>query len=74
MDEVKETGITIIITKRGRPVSRLAPIEPETGTIIGLLPELSGFWDDPSETVIDPSYMELLGEDADLDDTTRRGA
>lgn len=73
LDEVKETGVSIVITKRGRPVSRLAPIEPETGTIFGLLPEFSGFWDDPSEMVIDPSYMELLGEDTHLDDPSRRG-
>jgi len=73
MDEVKDTGISIVITKRGRPVSRLVPIEPETGTILGLLPEFSGFWDDPSETVIDPSHMEQLGEDTHLDDPTSRG-
>ncbi|MCY4367938.1 MAG: type II toxin-antitoxin system Phd/YefM family antitoxin, partial [bacterium] len=27
MDEVNETGVPIIITKRGRPVSRLVPAD-----------------------------------------------
>ena len=52
MDEVNETGVPIIITKRGRPVSRLLPAEPPNAGIRGLFPELEGFWDDPSETFL----------------------
>ena len=65
MDEVEETGVPIVVTKRGRPVSRLVPVEPARGTISGLLPEFSGLWDDPSETVIDPADMDLLGATRD---------
>lgn len=64
MDEVQETGVPIVVTKRGQPVSRLVPVEPARGAISGLLPEFSGLWDDPSETVIDPSDVDLLGEDS----------
>jgi len=28
MDEVAETGAEIVITKRGKPVARLVPVEP----------------------------------------------
>lgn len=28
LDEVAETGETIVVTKRGRPVARLGPMEP----------------------------------------------
>ena len=29
LDEVAETGIPLVVTKRGRPVARLTPIEGE---------------------------------------------
>lgn len=28
LDEVAETGETIVVTKRGKPVARLGPLEP----------------------------------------------
>lgn len=52
MDEVNETGATIVITKRGRPVCRLVPVEREGRGISGMFPELAGLLDDPSETVV----------------------
>ena len=60
MDEVSETGVPIIITKRGRPVSRLVPAHHEDPGIRGLFPELEGLWDDPSETVVDPSDLDAV--------------
>lgn len=60
MDEVNETGTTIVITKRGRPVSRLVPVERERRGISGMFPELAGLVDDPSETVIDPEDVRAL--------------
>ena len=35
MDEVAETGEEIVITRRGRPVSRLAPCREPPDTIFG---------------------------------------
>ena len=29
LDEVAETGIAIVITKRGRPVARVVPVQPD---------------------------------------------
>ncbi|WP_419840236.1 type II toxin-antitoxin system Phd/YefM family antitoxin [Candidatus Poriferisodalis sp.] len=67
MDEVRDTGIQIVVTKHGRPVSRLVPVErPQTG-VLGAFPEFSGFWDDPAETVIDPAAVAALTGADDLD-------
>ena len=60
MDEVNETGTTIVITKRGRPVSRLVPVEREGRGISGIFPEFRGFVDDPAETVIGPEDVRAL--------------
>ena len=60
MDEVNETGVTIVITKRGRPVSRLVPVEREGRRISGILPAYGGFWDDPAETVISAEDVRAL--------------
>lgn len=37
MDEVASTGGTIIITKRGKPVARLAPVAEERPQALGCL-------------------------------------
>jgi prevent-host-death family protein len=29
LDEVAETGIAVVVTKRGKPVARVVPVEPE---------------------------------------------
>jgi len=35
MDRVAETGGAIVITKRGRPIARLVPVEPPARSIFG---------------------------------------
>ena len=62
MDEVNESGIPIVITKRGKPVSRLVPAGGEGKGICGMFPELAGFWDDPNETVIDPEAVAAMAD------------
>jgi prevent-host-death family protein len=53
MDEVQATGLPVLITKRGKPVARLAPIEVQTQTespeaIFGCL---RGFLAKPGQTI-----------------------
>ena len=60
MDEVNETGVPIIITKRGRPVSRLVPADQPDAGIRGLFPELKRLWDDPAETVVDLADIDAM--------------
>ena len=76
MDEVNETGATIVITKRGRPVSRLVPVERARRGISGIFPEFAGFVDDPSETVIGPEDVQALeaGWDVSQSPSAPRGA
>jgi prevent-host-death family protein len=37
MDRVEKTGNDIVITKRGRPVARLAPVTTRPRTLVGAL-------------------------------------
>lgn len=37
MDSVAETGNTVVITKRGRPIARLVPVEDPPATLAGFL-------------------------------------
>lgn len=52
LDDVAETGDTIVVTKRGKPVAKLVPLEaPESlvGSVTYLVPEDEVFaplWDD----------------------------
>ena len=63
MDEVNETGVPIVITKRGRPVSRLVPADRNQTGIRGLFPELAGMCDDPSETVVGLADIDAMVDD-----------
>ncbi|HVA28982.1 MAG TPA: type II toxin-antitoxin system prevent-host-death family antitoxin [Candidatus Baltobacteraceae bacterium] len=35
MDEVQRTGAEVVITKHRKPIARLVPAQPRTGSIIG---------------------------------------
>lgn len=35
LDQVEETGETLVITKRGRPVARIVPVSPPRRTLRG---------------------------------------
>jgi prevent-host-death family protein len=37
MDEVQSKRVTVVITKRGKPVAKLVPIESKTDDIFGFL-------------------------------------
>jgi prevent-host-death family protein len=37
MDEVAETGESLVITKNGKPISRLVPYRQKPGTLYGAL-------------------------------------
>lgn len=70
MDEVRATGIEIVVTKHGRPVSRLVPVVRSQAGVVGAFPEFSGFWDDPDETVIEMASVAALADAEDLDSAT----
>ncbi len=37
MDEVRETGEEITVTKRGKPIARMVPVEREVGSFFGAM-------------------------------------
>jgi prevent-host-death family protein len=37
MDSVSETGTSIVVTKRGRPVAMLAPVRPSRNSLRGVM-------------------------------------
>jgi prevent-host-death family protein len=37
MDEVQTKRLTVVITKRGKPVAKLVPVEPHVDDIFGFL-------------------------------------
>jgi prevent-host-death family protein len=39
LDEVARTGVTLIVTKRGKPVAKLTPVEPPPSLIGSILYE-----------------------------------
>ena len=41
LDQVAETGMPIVVTKRGRPVARVVPIEPSNDVLSGSLEVLT---------------------------------
>lgn len=41
LDQVAETGMPIVVTKRGHPVARVVPIEPTTDVFSGSLQVLA---------------------------------
>lgn len=66
MDEVAETGREIVITKNGRPVSRLAPYLERPETLFGIdegVLEIVGDIVEP----IDVEWDAVTGEGWDLD-------
>ena len=37
MDSVSETGVPVVVTKRGRPVAMLAPVRPSRNALRGIM-------------------------------------
>jgi len=44
-------------------VANLVPAGGEGMGICGAFPEFAGFWEDPSETVIDPESVAAMADD-----------
>lgn len=37
MDSVSQTGVPVVVTKRGRPIAMLAPVRPSRNTLRGIM-------------------------------------
>ena len=66
MDEVNETGVPLVITKRGRPVSRLMPAGFEPRGIRGRYKGLIAVVDNPDEgAYTEDEWDQIMDEWAD---------
>ncbi len=60
MDEVQATRETIIITKRGRPVAKLVPVEKPSRKLFGCLTGKVEIIGDIESPVVPPEVWEAL--------------
>jgi len=54
MDEVQTKRLTVVITKRGKPVAKLVPVEPQVDDIFGFLRGKGTITDDVVSPALTP--------------------
>jgi prevent-host-death family protein len=60
MDDVKATGEPVIVTKRGKPVVKVIPAEPEKGDILGFMAGEFEIVGDIESPVVPPSHWKIM--------------
>jgi prevent-host-death family protein len=60
MDDVQATGEPVIVTKRGRPVVKVIPAEPEKGDILGFMAGEFEIVGDIESPVVPPSHWKIM--------------
>ncbi len=60
MNDVQATGEPVIVTKRGKPVVKVIPAEPEKGDILGFMAGEFDIVGDIESPVVPPSYWKIM--------------
>jgi len=60
MDNVQATGEPVIVTKRGKPVVKVIPAEPEKGNILGFMAGEFEIVGDIESPVVPPSHWKIM--------------
>ena len=60
MDDVQATGEPVIVTKRGKPVVKVVPAEPEKGDILGFMAGEFEIVGDIESPVVPPSHWKIM--------------
>ena len=60
MNEVQATGEPVIVTKRGKPVVKVIPAEPEKGDILGFMAGEFEIVGDIESPVVPPSHWKIM--------------
>ena len=60
MDDVQATGEPVIVTKRGKPVVKVIPAEPEKGDILGFMAGEFDIVGDIESPVVPPSHWKIM--------------
>jgi len=60
MDDVQATGEPVIVTKRGKPVVKVIPAEPEKDDILGFMAGEVEIVGDIESPVVPPSHWKIM--------------
>lgn len=60
MNDVQATGEPVIVTKRGKPVVKVVPAEPEEGNILGFMAGEFEIVGDIESPVVPPSHWKIM--------------
>jgi prevent-host-death family protein len=63
LDQVRDTRVPVVVTKRGKPVARLVPIDAEASTVFGALRSYLATTDDTG--LVAPEPWPGLDEDVE---------
>ena len=72
MDRVAERSESFVITKRGKPVARLGPVEEAPKSMLGALRGMASESGDIVSPALPPAAWETLGEWDELNKTRPR--
>jgi prevent-host-death family protein len=62
LDDVKSTGEPVVVTKHGKPVAKVVPIEPQDDDIFGFMAGRAKIIGDIVKPAVDPDEWETLEE------------
>jgi prevent-host-death family protein len=62
LDDVKSTGEPVVVTKHGKPVAKVVPIEPQDDDIFGFMAGRAKIIGDIVTPAVDPDEWETLEE------------
>ena len=60
MNEIQATGEPVLVTKRGKPVVKVIPAEPEKGDILGFMAGEFEIVGDIESPVVPPSHWKIM--------------
>jgi prevent-host-death family protein len=60
MNDVQATGEPVLVTKRGKPVVKVIPAEPEKGDILGFMAGEFEIVGDIESPVVPPSHWKVM--------------
>jgi prevent-host-death family protein len=60
MDEIQATGEPVLVTKRGKPIVKVVPAEPEKSDVFGFMADRFEIVGDIESPVVPPSPWKIL--------------
>ena len=60
MDEIQATGEPVVVTKRGKPIVKVVPAEPEKSDILGFMAGEFEIVGDIESPVVPPSHWKIM--------------